>query len=244
MNRKVLRLIKFIIFIIILAGVLGGGYYYLSTHYDIKNVFVEGNVHYTEKEIKEIVQEGPFGNNSLYLSYKYKNRAIKDLPFIEMMDVDVLSPDTVKITVYEKVLAGYIEYLGKYIYFDKDGIVSEVSTVRTEGIPEVIGVEFDYVVLHEQLPAENTDLFKSVLDMTQLMSKYGVDAQKIYFKDGGSIVLYQGDIIVKLGTQENIDIKVMNLPGILEKLKGEKGVLRMENYSEGTKKTTFERDKD
>lgn len=87
-------------------------------------------------------------------------------------------------------------------------------------------------------------MFKKVLDMTQLMSKYGVDAQKIYFKEGGNIILYQGDIIVKLGTEENIDIKVMNLPGILEKLKGEKGVLRMENYDEGTKKTTFERDRD
>lgn len=39
--------------------VLGAGYFVLST-YTIKNVYVEGNIHYTQEEIQEIVMEGPW----------------------------------------------------------------------------------------------------------------------------------------------------------------------------------------
>lgn len=242
MKRKLLKRISILLAVLVIIGAIGGLFYYLYTKYEISTVYVEGNTHYTDDEIRDIVQTGRLGNNSLYLSYKYRNKAVKDIPFVERMDVSVLSPDTIKITVYEKALAGYIDYLGKYVYFDKDGIVTEVSTVKTEGIPEVIGVEFDYVVLHEQLPTENKELFRSVLNMTQLMTKYGVDAQKMYFKDNGDIVLYKDSIIIKLGGEENLDIKVMNLPALLDNLEGLSGTLRMEHYDEGTKKITFEKD--
>ena len=42
------------------------------------------------------------------------------VPFVEKMDVSVVDPHTIKIEVYEKALAGYVEYLGHYMYFDKD----------------------------------------------------------------------------------------------------------------------------
>ena len=240
--KKRLRLIVTLLFILMILGGLGYAYYYLTTTYRIANVYVEGSSHYTDAEIIDFVMEGKFGTNSLYLSYKYKNKAIDDLPFVETMDVTVISPDSVKITVYEKALAGYIEYLGRYVYFDKDGYVVEVSEKKTVGIPEVIGIDFDYVVLYEQLPAKDMSLFKSVLNITQLMTKYGVEAQKMYFKDSGEIVLYKDDIVINLGQEENLDIKIMNLPPMLEKLEGRSGTLKMENYDETTKKVTFKPD--
>ena len=54
---------------------------------------------------------GPLGNNSLYLSLKYRDRGIQDVPFVDVMNVSILAPDTIKITVYEKALAGYVKYL-------------------------------------------------------------------------------------------------------------------------------------
>lgn len=241
-TRTLLKLISTLVILLVAGAGLFWGYLYVTGKYTVNTVYIEGSVHYTDEEIKNIVMSGRFGNNSLYLSYKFKNKAVKNIPFVERMDVSVIEPDTIKISVYEKALAGFIEYLGRYVYFDKDGIVCEVSTQKTYGIPEVIGVDFDYIVLYEPLPAENKDLFKSVLNITQLMTKYNVEGQKLYFDNAGNIVMYHDDIVINLGNDDNLDLKIMNLPAILENLTGMKGKLRMEKYDESTKKVTFEPD--
>ena len=107
--------------LILLATLLGVGYYINAT-YQIKTVYVEGNVHYSEQEIKDIVMEGALGNNSLYLSLKYRNKGVEGIPFVDVMDVSVLSPDTIKIRVYEKTLTGYIKYLDTYMYLTRMGM--------------------------------------------------------------------------------------------------------------------------
>lgn len=224
----------------VLAAAAYFGYNYLLEHYRVVNVYVDGNIHYTDDEIKALVMDGKYGDNSLYLSKKYKNKEIQDVPFIQTINVSIEDKESVRITVYEKALAGYVEYLGRYIYFDKDGIVVEASTVKTSGVPQVVGLDFDYVVLHEKLPAKDQNLFLKVLNITKLMTKYGVDAQKMYFSDFGEITLYKDDIAIKLGKDENLDVKVMNLPSILSSLEGKKGTLRMENYDESTKRVSFE----
>lgn len=231
---------KVFIVVIVLFLIGAGAFYYLKTHYEIKEVIVDGNVHYTADEIKDIVMDGRFGNNSLFLSYKYRNREITDVPFVQTINIDIISNDTIRISVYEKALAGYIEYLGRYIYFDKDGIAVESSNVITQGVPEVVGVDFDYVILYEKLPAEDENLFRKVLNVTQLMTKYSVKAEKMYFKSNGEIVLYYKDVSINLGKDDDLDIKIMNLPSLLKNLEGMKGVLRMENYNERTKTISFE----
>lgn len=239
-KRRVPFFLKLLIVLVCIAGILGGIYYYLTTHYEIKNVLVDGAVHYSNEEIKDIVMNGRFGNNSLYLSYKYKNKEITDVPFVQAINIDIVSADTVRISVYEKALAGYIEYLGRYIYFDKDGIAVESSNIITAGVPEVVGVDFDYVVIYEKLPAEDENLFKKVLNITQLLTKYSVKAEKMYFKPNGEIVLYYKNITINLGKDDDMDIKILNLPSILTNLEGRKGVLRMEEYNETTRAISFE----
>ena len=208
----------------------------------VKNVYVEGNLHYTEQEVKDMVMQGPLGNNSWYLSMKYRKKGLVGIPFIEKMSVDIMSPDTIKITVYEKAVAGYIEYLGKYMYFDKDGIIVETSDVKTAGIPQVTGLQFDYVVLHERLPIENDTMFQSILDITQLLTKYEISIDKIYFDQNNQMTLYFENIRVRLGDISNIDDKIMRLKAILPELEGQKGILRMENYEDGMKNITFNKD--
>lgn len=242
MKRRVPVILKIFIALLIVAGLFVCAFYYVLTNYKVENVSVDGSRHYSDDQIKDIVMSGRFGDNSLVLSYRYKNKEIKDVPFVETINVQILSKDTIRINVYEKALAGYIEYLGRFIYFDKDGIVVESSTVRTEGVPEVVGVDFDYVVLYEKLPVENTELFAKVLNMTKLMTKYGVRADRMYFKSNSEMVLYEGDITVNLGKEDDLDIKIMNLPSLLTKLEGMSGTLRMENYNENTRKVSFEPD--
>ncbi|MDE5891314.1 MAG: FtsQ-type POTRA domain-containing protein, partial [Acetatifactor sp.] len=221
--------------------VLGAGYYILST-YTIKNVYVEGNIHYTQEEIQAIVMDGPLGNNSLYLSLKYKKKGIENIPFVDMMDVNILSPDTIKIIVYEKALAGYVAYMDSYMYFDKDGYVVESSQFKTQGVPQITGLQFDYCTLGQKLPVERDEVFTRIMDLTKLLSKYELSPDRIYFRDYTEITLYFSEVRVALGEGSSLEEKLMVLPTILEKLEGKKGVLRMENYTRDTRTTVFEAD--
>ena len=115
-----------ILLIVVLAVLLGVGNY-IKANYTVRTVYVEGNIHYTEDEIKRMVMDGILGDNSLYLSFKYKNKDVKGIPFVDVLNVDILSADTIKITVYEKSLTGYVKYLDTYVYFDRDGYVVEIG---------------------------------------------------------------------------------------------------------------------
>ena len=228
-------------FFFILA-VLIGGYIYIIQNYTVTTVYVDGNVHYTNEEIMDMVMGGSFGNNSLFLSLKYKDKGMENIPFIQAMDVTIEAKDTIRITVYEKALAGYVSYLGQYIYFDKDGIVVETSTEKTAGIPQVTGLKFDRVILHEALPVEKPEVFDEILNITQQLDKYSMSADRIYFDSNYQVTLVFGEAKVALGLDGYMDEKIMKLQYILPDLIGKKGTLDMREYSEDTKSYSFEKD--
>lgn len=210
--------------------------------FHVDKVTVVGNEHYSDMEITNLVMNGKYGYNSVYLYFKYHDKDVESIPFIEQTDIELLSPTEVRIQVYEKAIAGYVEYLGHFLYFDKDGIVVESSTRQIEGIPFVTGLHFDHVVLHDKLPVEDDSVFKMILSITQLLTKYDITVDKIYFGSSDSITLYFDDVRVFLGTGEFIDEKINKLQYILPKLNGMSGVLHMENYSGESGTFTFEKD--
>lgn len=236
------RMLILSVSLLALLVILIGGYEYIIHNYTITTVYVEGNVHYTNEEIMEMVMGGRYGNNSLFLSLKYRDKGMEDIPFIQTMDVAIEAKDTVRITVYEKAMAGYVSYLGRYVYFDKDGIVVETSTEKTVGIPQVTGLQFDHVILHEPLPVENPDIFSEILNITQQLERYSMMADRIYFDPDYRVTLLFGEAKVALGDSQYIDEKIMKLQYILPELAGKKGTLDMREYSEDTKSYTFEQD--
>ncbi len=240
-RKRRLRLIILIAAFVVLAGMAGTGIY-IWKNYQITTVYVEGNTHYTDEEIIEYVMGGRFAHNSIILSWMYKNKEITGIPFIQAMDIKILSRNTVKIMVYEKSLAGYINYLGRYFYFDKDGIVVESAAQRTEGIPQVSGLRFDSVALYEPLPIEDHSVFGNILSITQLLSKYKLAADRISFSEDYEMTLYFGNVRVILGTSAYIDEKVTRLQHILPNLLGESGVLDMRDYQDVSDTVTFLRD--
>lgn len=234
------RMLILSVMILFLLTILIVGYEYVLNNYTVTTVYVEGNVHYTNEEIMEMVMGGRFGHNSLFLSLKYKDKGMEDIPFIQAMDVTIEAKDTIRITVYEKALAGYVSYLGRYIYFDKDGIVVETSTEETEGIPQVTGLKFDRVILHERLPVENPEIFDKILNITQQLSRYSMSADRIYFDSNYNVTLLFGEAKVAMGDDQYIDEKIMKLQYILPSLIGKKGTLDMREYSEDMKSYSFD----
>ena len=235
----------YVIAVILLFLLLAGGiaYKYVADNYTVTNIYVTGNVHYTNDEIIDMVMDGRLGHNSMYLSLKYRNKSIEMVPFIEKMDVDILSPDTIRINVYEKAIAGYIAYLGRYMYFDRDGIVVESSMTPSDDVPQVLGLDFNHVIMHEKLPVEREQVFAEILDITKLLSKYSLHAEKIFFDSEYNVYLYFDQVEVSLGTEDHIDEKIIQLQYILPRLEGKTGILEMKDYDEDTTNITFEEKK-
>ena len=142
--------------------------------------------------------------------------------------------------MYEKGIIGMVEYLDNYMYFDKNGIVVESSKKKINDIPEITGLNFNNLALNEQLPVKDTDVFDSILALTQMLKKNDIRPDKINYNKSLEIALTFGDAKVLLGTDDSIAEKVMRLKYLMEDLFGRKGVLHMENFNEDTKNITFE----
>ncbi len=237
LNKSIVIIVSGLV-VVLIAGLIALLYVY--NNYTIENVYVTGNTHYTNDEIIEMVMDDGLSHNSMYLSFKYREKSIENIPFIEKMDVDILSPDTIRINVYEKAVAGYISYLGRYMYFDRDGIVVESSLERTPGVPEVMGLKYGYVIMHERLPIENQKVFEEILDISQLLSKYELRADRILFDSDYNVYLYFEGVEVNLGQWDFIDEKIIQLQYILPELDGKNGILDMKDFDEDTKNITFE----
>mgnify|MGYP002853662231 CR=1 FL=1 len=236
-SRSLYIIAGIILAVIIIAA---AGIKYILDNYTVTNIYVNGNTHYTNQEIIDLVMTDRLSHNSLYLSFKYRDKSIENIPFVEKMDVDIISPDTIRINVYEKSIAGYISYLGHYMYFDRDGIVVESSLERTDGVPEVLGLNFNYVILYEKLPVDNEYVFSEILDITQLLDKYELNADRIFFDADYNVYLYFEGVEVSLGTEEYIDEKIIQLQYILPNLDGKNGILEMKDFDEDTQNITFE----
>lgn len=233
---------KQIILMIVITVILlfGGSSAVVIFGYHVSNVSVVGNIHYSEDEIKDMVLHGNYLDNSILLAIKYRDKSIKDVPFVESMDIEIKDRNSIKINVYEKALAGCVEYLGRYMYFDREGIIVESSMEITQGIPIVTGLSFDEVILYEPLPVEDATIFKEILSITQLLAKYDVLADKIYFEKNGEVILYYDNVRVEIGENKNLDEKIMQLPMMLPNLEGKKGVLHMKDFNSDSETVTFE----
>ena len=243
MYRDRSRIIRKIVIIGILLLALGGGAVALHSVYTVRTVYVEGNVHYTEDEIKEIVMAGPLGDNSLYLSLKYRARGIQDIPFVDVMNVSILAPDTIKITVYEKALAGYVKYLDTYMYFDKDGIIVESTSETLPGVPKIAGLSFGHIVLHQPLPVEDISVFNEILNLTQVLSVNEVAVDEIRFNKEKEATLQIRSLKVELGSNSEMNGKLSELTDILRDYPDLSGTLYLDSYDESNANPMYRFDK-
>lgn len=222
----------FIIFSVLLAAGI----------FHVDQVDVTGNSYYTEEKIVELVMGEH--RNSLYLVFQYDYLDGKEIPFVDSVEVSMVSPGHIKIRVYEKTMIGYVEYMGSNLYFDKDGTVVESSNEVLEGIPCIKGLKFDTLTLYQPLNVANTDVFEMLLSMTQMMKKYELAPDAITLKnDSTEIVLTFDNVRINLGTGDHMDEKAARIGTLLPDLADKSGVLHMEEYTNETTNISFIKDK-
>ena len=237
------KLITALIVLLVILVLLAGVGVYILTQFRIDTIQVTGNVHYTDEEMKQIVLDNDYIDNSLLLYWRRKAEPIEEIPFIEKLDIEYISRHVITITVYEKSIAGCIEYMNRYVYFDKDGIVLDTAAEKLSDIPCISGMKFESVVLYEKLPIEDKKRFSLILSMTQLITKYELAVDDVRFTANDEVILYCGDIKVLLGDGTNIEEKMADLGNILESLGNKRGTLDMKDFTREKGNASFREDK-
>lgn len=207
----------------------------------ITSVQYTGNTRYTDEEMNHLLFRESYEWNPIYCFWEDRYQEKKQIPFIETYDIEFLSWNQVAITVYEKSIAGYVDYKGHYMYFDKDGIVVESSRELLEGVVKIEGLDFEHIVLHQVLPVEKEEVFNLILSLTQMLTKYSIDVDKISFDEGMNIWIYRGNVVVQMGKKAFLDEKMAKFKDMLPNLDGLAGVLYLDDYSEDREEFRFKR---
>ncbi|RDU25265.1 cell division protein FtsQ/DivIB [Anaerosacchariphilus polymeriproducens] len=234
-KRKLLR------HFLIIIGVVAVSMLILVFGFQVKSVKVTGNEQYSDQEIRNIVMADEKIDNSIYFYLKNKFGKQKTIPFVDTLNVTLLSPSTIQIEVYEKGIVGYFKHLENYMYFDKDGIVVESSNQLIDGVPQIKGLSFKEVVLYEKLPVKNEEIFTTILNLAQAINKYNVHPDVIKFNKEQEVILQLGKIKVLLGKDQLMREKIQKMSSLIPNLEGMTGTLHLENVAENTKDIIFEK---
>lgn len=237
MSRKKIIILIATIFLII-CGIAG---VFAMQRISEKNIIIEGNEKYTKEEMISFIFRSDWDRNPFVLYYKTKFCKQKVIPFVDEYDVKITSLNSVKITIYEKKIIGYVNYMGSNMYFDKDGTIVESSTEVIEGIPKITGLNFDSIILYETLPVGSDKVFRLILDTTQILQKYRIVVDKIYISDNKEVTLYIEQIKVELGTGEDMNDKIRSLNDMLPNLQGLSGTLDIKKYNTNNDGYTFKK---
>lgn len=233
--KKKLIILSVTLGIVLIVGIL-------AISLRISSVDISGNKQYNDEQIQKLIFKDKWMKNPFVFYFKTKFGNQESIPFVSRYDVEIKSLTSVKITVYEKKVVGYIEYFGTNMYFDKDGIVTESSGVVLDGVPRITGVKFDYIILHSKIPVQNEKMFDVIMNITQLLDKYEIKVDKIYISDNMEMSLFIEDVRIELGTSDNMNEKIIDLNDMLENLNGLSGTLDMREYDSSDEGYTFKKD--
>lgn len=203
-----------------------------SFSFRLEEVSVMGTTRYTPDEIKKSYIKTKLDSNTLVFYLKYKYLEDVKIPFIEKADIELKGRHAIDIRLYEKRITGCVEFMGEYLYFDKDGIVVEGSSVRLADIPQIKGLKFNKIILDEKLEVQKNELFNVILNLTQLIEKYSLDVKTISFTRDYEVIVDCEGIVALLGKRDTYDEVLSGLKGILADEDGE--LMDIMNEQEGT----------
>lgn len=220
--------------LLLVMVIILGGACFIFFGLKIDTVKVEGTEIYTEEEIKKSVFTRRFSDNILFFSLYNKFLGINKLPFVEDIEVSCEDMHTVKLHVYDKTVSGCINYMGQYIYFDRDGVVLQSMQEKKKGVPVVTGIHFVAFAVGEAFDVKDNSLFATIMNLSQLISHYKIPVKRIHVSDG-DVMLYSDDIVVMLGKKEMYDDEMSALSSVLETAgeKGLHGTIDMKSFQAG-----------
>jgi len=229
--------VRFLLGVIAILFLLAAGIWGYNT-FRLKNIEVNGLTRYTEAEFTGKLEQG-FLTSLTPVFCLVDNLYQKEIPFVEKYEIEYIDRQSAEIYVHEKRVTGCVIIMGRYMFFDKDGIVVESSDTVLPGIPVIKGLKFDEITLYRKLKVQKESLFDTILELTRLIEQHEILVKELSFDSGYKVTLELDGVTVQLGKRTSYDEVINALAGILSTIPGRTGVLDMQNYSSENKEVIF-----
>ncbi len=198
----------------------------------ITDITVTGSERYTDEQLINLLFPDKVSRNTAVCYLRDRLKEHEKIPFVEDYKLEFKGLNRLEIIVYEKSVVGCVSYMSSYMYFDKDGIVVESANRELSGVPRITGLKFGHIALYQKLPVESEQIFEEILNLTQILSIYGLEVDRIQYNSFGEANLYMGNVEVVLGSNESLNGKIAELCDMLPKLEGLSGTLYLDTYDE------------
>ena len=132
-------------------------------------------------------------------------------------------------------------YANTWLSLDKAGVVCANSSSRPEGIPEIIGIEFDDLAYGRKAdPVERAGL-EYLIRIACSLEKHDLSVERISYQNRMA-TLYIGKLKVELGKEDKTDEKLTDLADLYDNISGDSGTLYMQNGNANNYGYTFRAD--
>nr|MCR5580704.1 hypothetical protein [Pseudobutyrivibrio sp.] len=181
--------------------------------------------------------------NTVYVFLKNLVFPKGDAEFIDSFKVKMTGLNSVTIQCNEKSILGYIvEEDGRYIYFNYDGVITEISeTFVDRGYMRVEGVSCEEPEIGEAL-AIGQDQIGYLTSLIKILQKNDLMPNAITYDENNHITIGYDTYSIALGSSVYLEEKIDRMLRILPQIEGLYGTLHLENYSNQNTDIVFEKD--
>ena len=202
----------------------------LSVFFKISTVTIKGDKVYSNKEV--ILKSGiETGDNLFRVNEEELNEKLaKELPYIDKVTLERQLPDTVIITVTATREVAALQAGAGFVLIDHTGkVLDKDASMLRESVAVVTGVTPKNIVEGERIALGNEDITNDFIALLNGIkeSKINLLTEINITKTGEYELRYDDRITIKLGTVDNIAVKLQRAMAAIEKEN------EINSYSEG-----------
>ncbi|SHF05760.1 cell division protein FtsQ/DivIB [Clostridium fallax] len=217
LQRKKKKKIKKIITLGILFLCIFIIFLFKAPLFQIHTVKVENNNIIDSNEIIKLSKISNT-NNIFYLNIKDTIKNVKRNPYISQVSIKRVLPDKIIINVTEKSAAFYVNIDGEYYILNDDlRILEKKVELNTENLLEIKGIDIksqdvgEIITNNEKQIKLTKELYEILSNNVSNIKFTSMDISNLY-----NLILYSGNVQIKLGNDEELKDKINKAINILE----------------------------
>ena len=197
----------------------------------VKDVVIYGLKTYNYAEVVKLTGIG--SNQNIFLTdLDEVEQNIERNPNIDVVDVKMILPSKIEITVSERLPTAVMQVLGQYLLLDESAIVLGVGGAPTEDYVSVSGMQVTSFELGKIITSDEVEKLNSLQAILTAISKRNclhlIDS--IDITDENNVVLMAGEkILIKIGSANEIENKCVWIHDMVPTLVNQKaeGILHI-----------------
>ena len=198
----------------------------------IKKVEIIGNEKVSDTEIVASIFRSDFDRSSIVLYLKSKYLKHPEIKMVNKYEIEWITPYSIIINVDEDKAVAFMKRDLKNVYFDKNGVINEVTEYRKPGAVEVVGVSFKNYEKGDTIEISNKRVLNSILSIACALSEYKLNAELLEIKKDEKVLIYIGNVIVDMGDLDNMNVKLKRLNEIYPEIAHLSGTLDLSEARE------------